>query len=172
MPPSWGCRASEIARRADEIVAFADIGRVHRSAGQGVLERMFVRLAFAVTTSLDADVLLIDEALAVGDIFFRQKCYQRLAALREQGVAIVLVSHALNEVEQFCQRALLLQAACDLRGPGHRGGEALLSDRTGGASRRLAGTSLPRSAGGGRRMGLRARGPCRRPSSTSPAWPS
>ena len=70
---------------------------------------MFVRLAFAVTTSLDADVLMVDEALAVGDVFFRQKCYQRLAALREQGVAIVLVSHALNEVEQFCQRALLLQ---------------------------------------------------------------
>jgi lipopolysaccharide transport system ATP-binding protein len=69
---------------------------------------MFVRLAFAVTTSLEADVLLIDEALAVGDVFFRQKCYQRLAALRERGVAIVLVSHALNEVEQFCQRALLL----------------------------------------------------------------
>ena len=98
----------EIARRVDEIVAFADIGEFIDQPVKMYSSGMFVRLAFAVTTSLDADVLLIDEALAVGDVFFRQKCYQRLAALRERGVAIVLVSHALNEVEQFCERALLL----------------------------------------------------------------
>jgi lipopolysaccharide transport system ATP-binding protein len=103
-----GMSRREIARRVDEIVAFADIGEFIDQPVKMYSSGMFVRLAFAVTTSLDADVLLIDEALAVGDIFFRQKCYQRLAALREQGVAIVLVSHALNEVEQFCQRALLL----------------------------------------------------------------
>jgi lipopolysaccharide transport system ATP-binding protein len=103
-----GMSRREIARRADEIVAFADIGEFIDQPVKMYSSGMFVRLAFAVTTSLDADVLLIDEALAVGDVFFRQKCYQRLAALRERGVAIVLVSHALNEVEQFCQRALLL----------------------------------------------------------------
>ncbi len=103
-----GMSRREIARRVDEIVAFADIGEFIDQPVKTYSSGMFVRLAFAVTTSLDADVLLIDEALAVGDVFFRQKCYQRLAALRERGVAIVLVSHALNEVEQFCQRALLL----------------------------------------------------------------
>ena len=103
-----GMSRREIARRVDEIVAFADIGEFIDQPVKMYSSGMFVRLAFAVTTSLDADVLLIDEALAVGDVFFRQKCYQRLAALRERGVAIVLVSHALNEVEQFCQRALLL----------------------------------------------------------------
>jgi len=69
---------------------------------------MFVRLAFAVQTCLDPDILLIDEALAVGDIFFRQKCYQRLEELKSRGCAIILVSHGMNEVEQFCKRALLL----------------------------------------------------------------
>ena len=103
-----GMSRREIARRVDEIVAFADIGEFIDQPVKMYSSGMFVRLAFAVTTSLDADVLLIDEALAVGDVFFRQKCYQRLATLRERGVAIVLVSHALNEVEQFCQRALLL----------------------------------------------------------------
>ena len=103
-----GLSRREIARRVDEIVAFADIGEFIDQPVKTYSSGMFVRLAFAVTTSLDADVLLVDEALAVGDVFFRQKCYQRLAELRARGVAIVLVSHALNEVEQFCQHALLL----------------------------------------------------------------
>ena len=103
-----GVPRSEIERRLDEIVAFADIGEFIDQPVKTYSSGMFVRLAFAVTTSLDADVLLIDEALAVGDVFFRQKCYRRLEELRARGVAIVLVSHAMNEVEQFCQRALLL----------------------------------------------------------------
>ena len=67
-----------------------------------------MRLAFAVAINVDADILLIDEALAVGDIFFRQKCYKRLNQLKKEGKTIVLVSHGMNEVEQFCDRALLL----------------------------------------------------------------
>jgi lipopolysaccharide transport system ATP-binding protein len=103
-----GLSRGEIERRLDGIVAFADIGEFIDQPVKTYSSGMFVRLAFSVTTSLDADVLLIDEALAVGDVFFRQKCYQRLEALRARGVSIVLVSHALTEVEQFCQRALLL----------------------------------------------------------------
>jgi lipopolysaccharide transport system ATP-binding protein len=97
-----------IEAHLDEIVAFADIGEFIDQPVKMYSSGMFVRLAFSVTTSLDPDVLLIDEALAVGDVFFRQKCYQRLERLRGRGAAIVLVSHAMNEVEQFCQRALLL----------------------------------------------------------------
>jgi energy-coupling factor transporter ATP-binding protein EcfA2 len=59
---------------------------------------------------VDADVLLIDEALAVGDVFFRQKCYQRLETLRQRGVTIVLASHAMPDVEQFCTRTALIDA--------------------------------------------------------------
>jgi lipopolysaccharide transport system ATP-binding protein len=70
---------------------------------------MFVRLAFAVQAHIDASVVIIDEALAVGDVFFRQKCYARLAQLREAGAAILLVSHSMPEIEQYCDRAMLLE---------------------------------------------------------------
>jgi lipopolysaccharide transport system ATP-binding protein len=103
-----GVRREAIRRRLEEIVAFADIGQFIDQPMKTYSSGMFVRLGFAVTTSVEADVLLIDEALAVGDVFFRQKCYRRLEALRGAGVAIVLVSHAMGEVEQFCERALLL----------------------------------------------------------------
>jgi lipopolysaccharide transport system ATP-binding protein len=69
---------------------------------------MFVRLAFSVVTSVDADILLIDEALAVGDIFFTQKCYRHLETLIERGVAIILVTHDTTAVSQFCSRVLVL----------------------------------------------------------------
>ena len=103
-----GIPRDAVARRLDDIVAFADIGEFIDQPVKTYSSGMFVRLAFSVTTSVDADVLLIDEALAVGDVFFRQKCYWRLEALRARGVSIVLASHAMGEVEQFCQRALLL----------------------------------------------------------------
>jgi len=103
-----GISHEEMEKRFDEIVSFADIGDFIDQPVKLYSSGMFVRLAFAVTTSIDADVLLVDEALAVGDVFFRQKCYRRLEELRKRGVAIVLVSHAMMDVEQFCQRALLL----------------------------------------------------------------
>lgn len=95
--------------RLDDIIAFADIGPHIDQPVRTYSSGMFLRLAFAVTISLSPDVLIVDEALAVGDIFFRQKCYSRLEALMERGVAVVLVSHAMNDVAQFCGRALYLE---------------------------------------------------------------
>ena len=103
-----GIPREEMQAHLDEILAFADIGRFVDQPVKTYSSGMFVRLAFAAAAGVEADLLLIDEALAVGDIFFRQKCYQRLDRMRERGVAIVLVSHSMNEVEQFCERALLL----------------------------------------------------------------
>lgn len=103
-----GIPHAEMEERFEEIATFAEIGEFIDQPVKTYSSGMFVRLAFAVTTSVDAEVLLIDEALAVGDVFFRQKCYQRLETLRARGVAIVFVSHAMTDVEQFCQRALLL----------------------------------------------------------------
>jgi lipopolysaccharide transport system ATP-binding protein len=103
-----GFSADEMDARFDEIADFADIGEFIDQPVKTYSSGMFVRLAFAVQTCLDPDILLIDEALAVGDIFFRQKCYQRLEKLQANGCAIILVSHGMNEVEQFCRRALLL----------------------------------------------------------------
>jgi homopolymeric O-antigen transport system ATP-binding protein len=103
-----GIPKKEMEAKYDEIAAFADIGEFIDQPVKLYSSGMFVRLAFAVATGIEADILLIDEALAVGDVFFRQKCYQRLERLRANGVSILLVSHAMNEVEQFCSRALLL----------------------------------------------------------------
>ena len=133
---------------------------------------MFVRLAFAVTTSLDADVLLIDEALAVGDVFFRQKCYQRLAALRERGVAIVLVSHALNEVEQFCQRALLLHGGrVTFEGPAIEAVKRYYLDRAGGRRAASSGTPLPGEGAAAETDGDLVAWPVPEAFWTSRAWP-
>jgi lipopolysaccharide transport system ATP-binding protein len=103
-----GLSHAETARRFDEIAEFADIGEFIEQPVKVYSSGMFVRLAFAITTAVDADVLVIDEALAVGDLFFRQKCYRRLTALRERGTAIIFVSHAMGDVEQFCERGLVL----------------------------------------------------------------
>lgn len=103
-----GVPKEKIDQKVDEIIAFADIGDFVNQPVKTYSSGMFVRLAFAVAINVDADILLIDEALAVGDIFFRQKCYAKLNQLKEEGKTIILVSHGMNEVEQFCERALLL----------------------------------------------------------------
>jgi lipopolysaccharide transport system ATP-binding protein len=103
-----GLSRREMEERVADIAAFADIGDFLDQPVKTYSSGMFVRLAFAVATSTEPDVLLVDEALAVGDVFFRQKCYQRLQCMLEQGTAVLWVSHALTEVEQFCQHALLL----------------------------------------------------------------
>jgi len=113
-----GLTGREMEARMDEIAAFADIGEFLDQPVKLYSSGMFVRLAFAVASSVDADVLLIDEALAVGDVFFQQKCYRRLESLRERGVAVILVSHSMADIEQFCQRALLLdKGAVAFAGP-------------------------------------------------------
>lgn len=103
-----GVPKDEIDKKVDQIIAFADIGDFVNQPVKTYSSGMFVRLAFAVAINVDADILLIDEALAVGDVFFRQKCYARLNQLKKEGKTIVLVSHGMNEVEQFCERTLLL----------------------------------------------------------------
>lgn len=103
-----GLSKEEIDRKLDQIIAFADIGEfIHQSVGV-YSSGMFVRLAFAVQTYIDASIVIIDEALAVGDVFFRQKCYARLEQLRNSGAAILLVSHSMSDIEQYCKQALLL----------------------------------------------------------------
>jgi lipopolysaccharide transport system ATP-binding protein len=103
-----GLTQKEIAARYDQIVEFADIGEFIDQPVKTYSSGMFVRLAFAVQAHIDASVVIIDEALAVGDVFFRQKCYARLEQLRSSGAAILLVSHSMPEIEQYCERAILL----------------------------------------------------------------
>lgn len=104
-----GFSRKEIDTRFDEIAAFADIGDFIDQPVKNYSSGMFVRLAFAVQACVNPDILIIDEALAVGDMFFRQKCYGLIEKFLEKGVSIILVTHALNEVEQICDRALILK---------------------------------------------------------------
>lgn len=103
-----GVSKNSIDKKINEIIEFASIGDFIYQPVKTYSSGMFVRLAFAVAINVEADIIIIDEALAVGDIFFRQKCYSKLNELKQQGKTIILVSHGMNEVEQFCDRALLL----------------------------------------------------------------
>lgn len=103
-----GLSQREILERFDQIVEFADIGDFINQPVKTYSSGMFLRLAFAVQAHVDASIVIIDEALAVGDVFFRQKCYARLEQLRNSGTAILLVSHSMTDIEQYCERAILL----------------------------------------------------------------
>lgn len=103
-----GLTRSEIDARLDDILAYADIGDFVHQPVKHYSSGMFLRLAFAVVAHVNADVLIIDEALAVGDALFAQKCMRFLRNFREQG-ALLLVSHDIPSVTSLCDEALWLE---------------------------------------------------------------
>jgi ABC-type polysaccharide/polyol phosphate transport system ATPase subunit len=104
-----GMTRREIARKLDRIVEFAGIGAFIDSPVKFYSSGMYVRLGFAVAAHLDAEILLVDEVLAVGDEAFQQKCYVRIGELRAAGTTIVFISHDLSSVERVCPRTLLVR---------------------------------------------------------------
>lgn len=103
-----GLSKEEIRSRFDDIVAFADIGEFIDQPVKTYSSGMAVRLAFAVQSQLDPDILVVDEALAVGDAKFQAKCFDRLRQLKENGTSILLVTHSGEQVVTHCSHALLL----------------------------------------------------------------
>ena len=103
-----GLSREEVERRMDDILAFADIGDFIRQPVKTYSSGMAVRLAFAVQAQIDPDVLIVDEALAVGDARFQAKCFARLKTLRERGTSILLVTHSTEQVVAHCDRAVLI----------------------------------------------------------------
>lgn len=103
-----GLTKEEIEAKFDDIVAFADIGDFLEQPVKTYSSGMMARLAFAVQAHLSPDILIIDEALSVGDIFFQQKCSVYLEKLRQQGVTLLLVSHDLNVMQALCHESVLL----------------------------------------------------------------
>ena len=103
-----GLNRREIDSHYEAILAFADIGAFIDQPLKFYSSGMFVRLAFAVQACVEPDILIIDEALGVGDVFFQQKCYGRLEKLLEEDKVIVFVSHDMAAVERFCTKVLLL----------------------------------------------------------------
>ncbi len=103
-----GMRRAEIAARFDEIVEFAGVDRFIDTQVKRYSSGMNARLGFSIAAHLNPDVLLIDEVLSVGDMAFQEKCQARMKRFRDDGVAIVFVSHHLPAVAQLCDKVLLL----------------------------------------------------------------
>lgn len=103
-----GFDTREMNRRLEAIARFAEIGNFLDQPVKIYSSGMFMRLAFAVAVNVDPDILLVDEALAVGDLIFQHRCIHRMNELRRSGKTIVFVTHDLAAVARFCDRAILL----------------------------------------------------------------
>ena len=102
----FGLTKKEIDARINEIVEFSELAEFIDNPVRTYSSGMYMRLAFSVAINVDADVLLIDEILAVGDANFQTKCFNKLKEIKAQGTTIVIVSHALGQIEQICDRAI------------------------------------------------------------------
>lgn len=101
----FGLTRKEIERRVDDIIAFSELEEYIDNPVRTYSSGMYMRLAFSVAINVDADVLLIDEILAVGDANFQVKCFEKLKEIKKNGTTIVIVSHSLEQIEQICDRS-------------------------------------------------------------------
>jgi lipopolysaccharide transport system ATP-binding protein len=104
-----GMGKAEIARKLDEIVAFSEIAQFLDTPVKRYSSGMYVRLAFAVAAHLDADILIVDEVLAVGDASFQRKCLKKMEDIGQHGRTVLFVSHNLASITRLCSRAILLE---------------------------------------------------------------
>ena len=109
-----GLSNQEISNRFDDILSFADIGEFIDQPIKNYSSGMMVRLAFAVQSQVDPDILVVDEALAVGDVKFQAKCFERLRQLKEKGTSILLVTHSGEQIVTHCSKAILLDKGVQL----------------------------------------------------------
>ncbi len=105
-----GMRRTEIARKFDEIVAFAEIEKFLDTPVKRYSSGMYVRLAFAVAAHLEPEILLVDEVLAVGDAAFQKKCLGKMGDVAKEGRTVLFVSHNMSAMQAICSRGLLIQA--------------------------------------------------------------
>jgi lipopolysaccharide transport system ATP-binding protein len=103
-----GLKHAEIVEKFDEIAAFADIGDFIDQPVKSYSSGMYVRLAFAVAINVSPEILVVDEALSVGDEGFQRKCFARIDAIRDSGATVLFVSHSASTVVDLCDRAILL----------------------------------------------------------------
>ncbi|HMF78238.1 MAG TPA: ABC transporter ATP-binding protein [Bryobacteraceae bacterium] len=104
-----GYSKHEMRQREQQIVDFADIGEFIDVPVKQYSSGMYMRLAFAVATEIDPEILVVDEILAVGDFAFQQKCFNRLRRFRESGKTILMVTHTMGPVIEYCNRAILIE---------------------------------------------------------------
>lgn len=109
-----GFTKKEIDEKLPSILEFADIGEYVTQPVKTYSSGMFVRLAFAVAINIDPEILIVDEALSVGDVFFQAKCYRKFEEFKEMGKTIVFVSHDLSAISKYCDRVILLNQGVKL----------------------------------------------------------
>ena len=109
-----GFTEEEINKRLPEILRFADIGDFVNQPVKTYSSGMFVRLAFAVAINIDPEILIVDEALSVGDVFFQAKCYHKFEEFKKLGKTILFVSHDLTSIAKYCDRVVLLNKGVKL----------------------------------------------------------
>ena len=102
----FGLTKQEIDKRLDEIIEFSELGEFIDNPVRTYSSGMYMRLAFSIAINVDAEILLIDEILAVGDQHFQEKCFNKLQELKESDKTIVIVSHSLDQIENLCTRAI------------------------------------------------------------------
>lgn len=102
----FGLTKREIDKRLDKIIEFSELEEFIDNPVRTYSSGMYMRLAFSVAINVDADVLLIDEILAVGDVNFQSKCFNKLMEIKKKGTTIVLVSHSTDQIEQICERSI------------------------------------------------------------------
>ena len=104
----FGLTRSQIDERLDKIIEFSELEGFIDNPVRTYSSGMYMRLAFSVAINVDADILLIDEILSVGDQHFQEKCYKKIEELKDEGKTIVFVTHSMGAVERFCTRAVWL----------------------------------------------------------------
>lgn len=109
-----GFTRSQMDEKLPEILEFADIGDFVYQPVKTYSSGMFVRLAFAVAINIDPEILIVDEALSVGDVFFQAKCYRKFEEFKKKGKTILFVSHDLSAISKYCDRAILLNQGVKL----------------------------------------------------------
>ncbi|MDR0286919.1 MAG: ABC transporter ATP-binding protein [Clostridiales bacterium] len=105
----FGLKKDEIDSRLRTIIDFSELGEFIDNPVRTYSSGMYMRLAFSVAINVDADILLIDEILSVGDASFQSKCFDKLREIKKNGTTIIIVSHSLGQIEQFCDRSIWLE---------------------------------------------------------------
>lgn len=105
----FGLKKEEIDRRLPQIIRFSELQEYIDNPVRTYSSGMYMRLAFAVAINVDADVLLVDEILAVGDVSFQKKCFQRLREIKEEGTTIVIVSHSMEQLYNICDHLIWIE---------------------------------------------------------------
>ena len=104
----FGLTKKQIDDRLEQIIEFSELGSYIDNPVRTYSSGMYMRLAFAIAINVDADILLVDEILAVGDQHFQEKCINKMKELKEEGKTMVFVTHSMNTVKEFCSRAVWL----------------------------------------------------------------